>query len=313
MACYHPIRGYRSKDGPNKQTGKWPIVFDIKDGYSDMAMDLPCGQCIGCRLERSRQWAVRCIHEASLHKHNCFITLTYSEMPPGETLNKEDFPLFMKRLRKKYGPCIRFFQCGEYGSKCAHCGLNKNDCLRLGCRNFKTALGRPHHHAIIFNFDFSDKILFKSKPTPLYISPELQGLWKYGFSTVGAVTFESAAYVARYITKKVNGPQAPDHYQGKQPEYITMSRRPGIAHEWFQRYKNDVYPNDYVVIRNGIKCRPPSYYDKLYDLTNAQESLYVKYRRRKHAREDEDNKTVQRLEVREQIQQLKANQLIRPL
>lgn len=315
MACYHPIRGYRSKEGPNKDTGRWPIVFDVKEGYADMKMDLPCGQCIGCRLERSRQWAVRCIHEASLYERNCFITLTYNDqnMPDNESLNKRDFPLFMKRLRKKYGNGIRFFQCGEYGAKCKSCGHNMYDCQRIGCRNFKEGLGRPHHHAIIFNHDFEDRILFKSKPSRLYLSAELMSLWRYGFSTIGDVTFESSAYVARYITKKINGDMATDHYGDKEPEYITMSRRPGIAYDWFKQFKDDVYPNDYLVIRNGVKCRPPAYYDSLYDLTDPQESLYVRYRRRKKARQTEDERSPKRLHVREQIQKLKAEKLIRPL
>jgi hypothetical protein len=138
-------------------------------------------------------------------------------------------------------------------------------------------------------------------------------LWRYGFSTIGDVTFESSAYVARYITKKINGDMAADHYGDKEPEYITMSRRPGIAYDWFKQFKDDVYPNDYLVIRNGVKCRPPAYYDSLYDLTDPQESLYVRYRRRKKARQTEDERSPKRLHVREQIQKLKAEKLIRPL
>ena len=79
MACYHPITAYRSKAGRDPKTGKWPVVFNISQGYADMPITLPCQQCIGCRLERSRQWAIRCMHEASLYDKNCFLTLTYSD------------------------------------------------------------------------------------------------------------------------------------------------------------------------------------------------------------------------------------------
>ena len=130
MACYHPMTAYRSRAGRDPKTGKWPVVFNITQGYADMEVSVACGQCIGCRLERSRQWAIRCVHEASLHPINCFITLTYSpehehrlyvpypDLETGEvignqlSLRKDDFVLFMKRLRKKFGEGIRFFHCG---------------------------------------------------------------------------------------------------------------------------------------------------------------------------------------------------------
>jgi hypothetical protein len=133
MPCYFPITAWRSKDGKN-EAGKWPVVFKPTAGYLDKELKLPCGRCIGCRLERSRQWAVRCVHEASLHEKNCFITLTYSpeNLPKDGSLDVSHFQKFMKRFRKRFGPGIRFFHCGEYGE----------------------SLSRPHYHACIFGFDF---------------------------------------------------------------------------------------------------------------------------------------------------------------
>ena len=204
MACFHPITAWRANVGVNAGTGKVPIVFKKEYGLPETEMQVPCGQCIGCRLERSRQWAIRCVHEASLYPINCFITLTYSpeyedrlrislpDIETGEVVGsqlsltsqcKRDYVLFMKRLRKKFGEGIRFFHCGEYGEE----------------------NGRPHHHAIIFNHDFADKKVWKTNNgVVLYRSKMLEELWPYGFATVGCVSFESAAYVARYITKKVN-------------------------------------------------------------------------------------------------------------
>lgn len=194
MPCYSPLEAWR----PVKSTrSKNPFIFSYHpEKCSSVSPDLtlPCGQCIGCRLERSRQWAVRCVHEASLHKRNCFITLTYNNdhLPEDRGLHYDHFQLFMKRLRKKYGEGIRFYMCGEYGEK----------------------LGRPHFHACLFNHDFSDKTPWKTTETgfKLFRSKELEELWPYGYSSVGAVSFESAAYVARYIMKKVNGEAAEMHY-----------------------------------------------------------------------------------------------------
>lgn len=207
---------------------------------------------------------MRCVHEAELHKQNCFITLTYNpeNLPEDSSLSLEDFQLFMKRFRKKYSDVkIRFFHCGEYGAK--------NE--------------RPHDHAIIFGFDFPDKQLLKTvRGNPVYTSEILAGLWGKGFCTVGAVTFESAAYVARYVLKKVTGEMAEGYYDGRRPEYVTMSRREGIAADWYEKYKTDVYPQsdadekrDEVIIR-GKPMKPPRFYDNRLKLQNREMYDFIK-------------------------------------
>lgn len=306
MTCYHSQRAWRSKEGRNPDTGKWPIVFNEADGFSDMVVQIPCGKCVGCLLDRSKNWAIRCVLEASLWPKNCFITLTYApeHLPDNGSLVKEHFTLFMKRLRKKYGEGIRFFQCGEYGS----CG------------------NRPHYHACLFNFDFPDKVLWKrnSSGSLLYRSPSLEKLWPYGFSTIGEVTIESAAYVARYVIKKMDGVQI--DYGDRLPEYVNMSRRPGIAHDWFQKYCSDVYPIDFVVINDKIKARPPRYFDNLYDVIDADSMVRIRADRRERA----DKKMLEqypdiylpmkargltpdsdRLDVRERVQKIKLKKLKR--
>jgi len=138
MACYHPIQAWRSKK-VNKETGKRSIVFQRSEAFVDMPVVVPCGQCIGCRLEKSRQWAIRCVHESKCHDDNIFVTLTYNNenLPKDGSLCLADLQKFMKRLRKKYGAGIRYFACGEYGEK----------------------LKRPHYHVCIFglNFPMRDK------------------------------------------------------------------------------------------------------------------------------------------------------------
>jgi hypothetical protein len=287
MPCYHPITGYRARSGRSPVTGLWPIVFSISSGYKDLPVVVPCGQCIGCRLERSRVWAVRCVHESSLYLKNCFVTLTYANA--GSTLVKRDFVLFIKRLRKKFGIGIRYFHCGEYGEKFL----------------------RPHHHACIFNFDFPDKKLWSVKHgNRLYTSENLDELWGYGYCIIGDVTFDSAAYVARYILKKVTGNMAESHYDGRVPEYTSMSRRPGIASSWFNKYKNDVLSIDGVIV-DGNKCKPPRYYDKLYDIDNKLAMQMIKARRRSQI--NLVNNTYERLRVREICTVAKLNQLNRSI
>ncbi len=299
MPCYHSIPAWRSAQVG--ASGKQQITFKRQDGVG-FTLKLPCGQCRGCRLERSRQWAMRCVHEASLYESNCFVTLTYSDenLPEGGTLVKKHFQDFMKRLRFKYSDtAIRFFHCGEYGSR----------------------YGRPHYHACLFNFDFLDKELYKEVGgIPLYTSVALSQLWQHGFSTVGAVTFESAAYVARYIMKKVTGDRADEHYRRVDvvtgevtnllPEYTTMSRRPGIAREWYERYSEDVFPDDEVVLR-GRSMNPPRYYDTLYEIEDPQAYSLLKSRRRRALERMSSDLTPERMRVRERCQELAESRLIR--
>lgn len=244
MPCYHPITAYKSR--VLNENGKREISFNPNGAYSDLRVELPCGRCIGCRLERSRQWAIRCMHEASLHDENSFITLTYSpeQLPEGETLVLSDMQKFIKRLRKSYSDKkIRYFACGEYGD------------------NFK----RPHYHVLLFGFRFDDEEVLCKGSYELRRSDELERLWPFGFCSIGDVTFESAAYVARYCLKKITGEKADEHYQGRQPEFTTMSRRPGIGRDWLQKFESDVYPSDEVVVRGKHVCRPPRYYDQVLE------------------------------------------------
>jgi len=168
MPCFYPIPAWRAQT-VHPSTRKRGIVFNPRDGFADMALKVPCGQCIGCRLERSRQWAIRCLHESGLHERNCFITLTYDDehLPEGGTLVKQDWQLFIDRLRKRFRTKVRYFHCGEYGEQTR----------------------RPHYHAILFGHDFDDKTLWKrNHGNPLYRSKSLERLWPHGYSSIGACT-----------------------------------------------------------------------------------------------------------------------------
>lgn len=292
MVCYRPLTAYRS--GQQSVTFKRSHALD-----PTRPLKLPCGQCVGCRLEKSRQWAVRCMHEAKQHEHNCFLTLTYNNenLPKDMSLQPQHMTKFWKRLRKKYGNNIRYYYCGEYGER----------------------TGRPHYHACVFGFDFEDKKLWKmSQENALYRSESLEKLWPYGFSSIGLVTFESAAYVARYILKKRTGDAAEEHYNyvdsdgviySRMPEYTRMSRRPGIGKGWIEAYKGDVYPHDFVVIK-GNKYRPPRYYDEQLE---EEVKAELKAKRRRNAEKHVENNTPERRKVREQVHCEKVRRLVKPL
>lgn len=306
MPCYSPLAAWRGGVGPS---GKRQIVFSPpKVQARDCEISLPCGQCVGCRLERSRQWAMRCVHEASLYSRNAFVTLTYSNrfLPKDGSVSVREFQLFMKRLRKAYPEDrIRFFHCGEYGEK----------------------LGRPHYHACLFNFDFPDKKIFQVRPEgTLYTSDTLTRLWGKGDKErqlIGDVTFESAAYVARYIMKKVNGDAADPHYgvvdtatgeivSTRKPEYITMSRRPGIGRGWYDKYKTDVFPSDYLVTR-GVKVRPPKFYDAQLEKEDPLLLERLKRARVARALQVADDNTPERLKVKEEVKLSQVSKLKRSL
>lgn len=296
MVCYAPLSAFRALGSVGS-----PIHFGKAPLGAYRSFKVPCGQCAGCRLERSRQWAVRCMHEASLHDRNCFITLTYDDdhLPYGMTLVLKDFQDFMKRLRFKYGSGIRFFHCGEYGDR----------------------TGRPHYHACLFNHDFEDREYYRSnaRGDRVYTSKALDELWGHGFCTVGDVTFDSAAYVARYVMKKITGEMAHDHYNrvdedgvvyAQRPEYVTMSRRPGLGAGFIRRFMGDVYPDDFVLV-NGKKARPPRFYDGLYELEAPGELEKLKIARVRGAKQHADNNTPDRLKVRERIAKAKLERLKR--
>ena len=253
-----------------------------------MPLSVPCGQCIGCRLSRSRQWAIRCLHEASLWDTSCFITLTYRDdtLPPFGSLRKSDFQLFMKRLRARVGVRVRFFHCGEYGA----------------------VTKRPHYHALLFGYDFSDKRPWRvRRGLQCWRSSLLEELWPYGQSEIGSVSFESAAYVARYVVDKVTGERSDAHYRRLDvstgelvriaPEYCTMSRRPGIGREWFDKFGAEVYPADGVVVRGHLQ-KPPRYYDVAYELGDAAGFRRVRLKRKALAVGADS--TPERLDVRAQ-------------
>lgn len=293
MPCYHLISCYRSRNGN--------ISFQqVPD--SDL-IRIACGRCIGCRLERSRVWAQRLVDESRFHDETSFITLTYADecLPPGGSLYPRHFELFMKKLRKRLHPKrVRFFHAGEYGEK----------------------RGRPHYHAIIFGEDFINGRydLEESDLGDLtWTSPLLEHLWEHGDSRVGAVSFESCAYVARYVCKKVTGQRAEDVYwkydprSGEcfdlEPEYATQSRKPGIGFLHAVGYAKELLARDSVISR-GRECPLPRYYDKVLEKFHPECFEEVKLDRLVELSRS-GNRSPDRLKVREAVKNAQIGNLRR--
>jgi len=302
MPCFFPLEGWKGRE--TTQRGKRKVVFSAAAGFPELPVTVPCGQCIGCALERSRQWGVRLMHEKQMHDLSIFVTLTYSDenLPEGETLVKAHFQNFMKRLRKFHGSKIRYFHCGEYGE----------------------TTRRPHYHAILFGIDFADKTQHSKNPRgeTLYKSETLDKIWTHGHCLIGSVTTESCNYVARYIMKKVTGDKAENHYtmlntvtgeiHKQLPEYISMSLKPGIGASWYAKYFKDVFPSD-TVIANGKEQLPPKYYLKLLARQNPKAETKIKGKRIKRAKKHSADSTPERLRARLTCRQAKISNLTRTL
>lgn len=304
MVCYHPLQAVFSV----RDDGKKDVRFSnsaaklFQAGLSfvddDGRLSLPCGRCMGCRLERSRQWAVRIMHEASLYSHNCFVTLTFDDehlakMCPGGSLDRRHVQLFLKRLRRRFDDRkIRYYYCGEYGDR----------------------FERPHYHLCLFNLDFEDKVLHgRRNGFDYFESPSLRELWSFGFSVVTDLTFESAAYVARYCVKKVNGDMADEHYKGRLPEFGQASLKPGLGSGWLDKYGvSDVWRHDDVVV-NGNLCKPPRYYDRVLERLDPVAYAALKARREVVCKEREEDNTHARLLDKEKCHKARVKQLKRPL
>jgi hypothetical protein len=312
MQCFKPLTGYRAPGGQ--------VVFNPARAWRPLREEtVPCGRCIGCRLKRSAEWSLRIMHEASLHDNNCFLTLTYDDknIPHDGSLVKSDFQKFLKRYRKDVGRKIKYYMCGEYGSEYKLVGqsLIKID----------KSIGRPHYHACILgNSDLmrSDlELVACQNGNNLYTSETLEKLWPKGFVSVGQLTIESAAYVARYIMKKVTGDDAEAHYQKTcrvtgnvnqlQPEYATMSLRPAIGKEWYDQFKGDL-EKDFITF-DGKKYKPPKYYDRCLEKESLERFEALKDKRKEFAVLNKSDNTHERLRVKEICTERRVSLLKRTL
>lgn len=302
--CKSPLKGFAIGLTENRKTkymitsyhvdhvekirGKWTKQYDslissLAQEYVKEYTEIPCGHCIECYLNYSQQWANRCMLELSDYEPcECwFLTLTYddehicsvgSDVFSG-TLVKEDLQKFWKRLRKyverEIGEAsrIRYFACGEYGS----------------------TTFRPHYHAILFGFPWVDlcPIGLSKSGFPIYQSFTLTDIWKNGYVTVSPVTWETCAYTARYVLKKIDKSVSQELYERNNlvPEFVTMSRRPGIGYGYFELNKDQIYDFDEIILSTssgGKIVKPPKYYDSKYELCDPVAMEEIKNKRKEY-------------------------------
>ena len=308
MSCYRPLRGHRVPGGQIKFTD-WPDHLGDRAEWEDRLVSVSCGSCVGCLLDRSRDWAGRAVVEARGHARNSFVTCTYDDehLPEDWSLDKTHFRDFVKRARaarqyeaklknKKPEP-FRYLMCGEYGGENA----------------------RPHYHACVFGEDFArDAVVWsEEKDKRLWRSAELEKLWQKGMCIVGELTYASAAYVARYVMKKALEPDSCERVDPDtgecwtvEPEYVSMSRRPGLGKRWIAKYVEDVYPDDFLVL-NGKKHRTPKYFDRHLESADPEALEEIKRTRVQKARKHAKEQTRERLETREGIARRKMSRLQR--
>lgn len=244
MPCFRPITCWSPPDGG-------PVQFSEKRDHREI--EIPCGQCIGCRINRQQMWAFRCLAEASLHRHNWFATLTYApeHLPPNGELDHRHWQLFAKRARKRLGP-FRYLMCGEYGEQTL----------------------RPHYHALLFGLDVPDAVRIGMRRNhPIFRSATLSDLWGLGLCELGTVTPQSARYCAGYVLKDSRAPELVNEYTGElmplKAPYGRMSLKPGLGDAWVRRYYPEVFAHGACYAQDQ-RYRIPDRFKDLLDEINPE-------------------------------------------
>lgn len=237
MSCTNPYLAHRLADGSIKflNRDEWSIARAEYYFGKDNVFFIPCGKCSACRLQKRKEYAVRCAMEAKSYGDQVsFITLTYDDEHLKSYLVKRDLIYFIKKVRNK-GFKVRYFGCGEYGA----------------------TTKRPHYHLILFGFLPNDlKLLNKSASgQPLFTSKVVSDLWKKGFCTVQHFSPEVAGYVAGYVNKKL----------GLEDGFLVMSKKPGLGYQYMFDNLSKFQDFDFVCddFGNIKKVHSPRYFDKI--------------------------------------------------
>lgn len=210
-----------------------PFLLKTTEGQ---IIEMPCGNCLACKIQRSREWAMRLLHELEYWEKATFITLTYApeHLPEKSSLKPDDLQKFWKRLRKELkDKKIKYFACGEYGEK-------------------EDKTHRPHYHAIVFGLGPEDEKLISE-------------IWAMGNVFAGTVTYDSCRYVCDYIMKKYNSKKEKEIYAdtGRKNPYKTCSQGLGLR---FALDNRDSLEEDQGLTVRGVPCGVPRYYRKKLDM-----------------------------------------------
>lgn len=308
MKCPNLVTRYLVLDA----NGKWTTVSKVPGDTSPYrVVKHPCGHCHACRVNHSKKWAARCVHEAQCHSQNIFLNLTVNDdsliklFHSVPITDRQRLAVIRHRKRFSYQPQGSFSYDVLKGGRVYSLSHRP---IQLFIKRLRRALGgtkikyfcageygpsnlRPHWHIIIFGYRPSDLIPFNRRgKNVVYTSPFIDRLWSdpvtgdpYGYSLIGNVTPASAQYVAQYSLKKLKGSDNRENYYGEsEPEYLRASQ--GIGKEWINKYWREVYSNSGIVLDGKPFCGIPRYYDKFmrkehpeehtaYSLASARESL----------------------------------------
>lgn len=305
MSCYKPlIRIYSPENREisgqvyslarfSERVGKKLKYEDLM--YEQKVMLIPCGQCIGCRIQQREDWTTRIELEARQwpKEQVWFITLTYDDdhvpgmiLSTGEIMRKvqyvwkpgkktpesvqtllyTDVQKFLKRLRKAYRGKLRYFCAGEYGEQTA----------------------RPHYHMILYGWEPTDlKQLYKIHHNGYFTSETLCKIWGNGNVQIAQATPETYRYVAGYVTKKmyeIDGKKANAYYElGQQKPFACMSLKPGLGDAYYQEHKEEIWNQGYIQCTNGKQAQIPRYYEKMMEKENPERLWRIKQNRQRKA------------------------------
>ena len=308
MPCYSPIKAWEKRHP--EDNGNYGITFTPAEAQLDSPIDIPCGGCIGCRLDKAADWSTRATNELRYHDDACFITLTYNDdhLPNDKSINRDDPRNFLRRLRRAYpDQKIRYFGCGEYG---------KNQQGEINPFTGKPDIGRPHYHYIIYGMNFDDRRLINDDDIPQYESQQLEELWGKGFTSLGNADQKNIDYISQYTTKKINGNMAADHYKyldpvtgeeiNRQPEFISVSTQPGIGSQWFDDFEGDCLKG-FITNGKGRVQKIPKYYKRQMKERFCSENYEtVKKNTMKHVKPDHPDNSPERLKAREEVVKYRA-------
>lgn len=200
---------------------------------------VPCGKCRHCRTQRAREWATRCVHEASTQERSSFITLTYAEehLPESRALDNGVLTKFFKRLRKGIEPRrCKYFACGEYGDQ----------------------FGRPHYHVLLFGED-ENTLRFDAGGIRNGCYYGRLAAWPFGHAFIGQVSYDSARYVAGYLHKD----NRPGAYGGRRPPFGVKSN--GLGKQYCLANRDRLTANLGDTLR-GIPVGLPMAYRRWLDI-----------------------------------------------
>lgn len=296
MPCYHPITAYDVTDKYFTNSEKRKIVFHVHPrlhmelSRAGRVIQIPCGQCIGCRLAYSRDWANRCMLELPYYDQSWFVTLTYDDahvpktwtvdketgevVAPAMSLRSRDLQLFLKQVRYRFpDDRIRFFGAGEYGDNSL----------------------RPHYHIIIFGLHLQDLQPYKKSVLGFqyFNSDALSRCWidgtdgsQRGYVVVGSVSWDTCAYVARYILKKQKGATASLYSDlGIEPEFSRMSLKPGIGTQYYRDHP-EIMKFDKINVcapSGGRSFTHPHILRRMYEIDDPSGAFELSERRRLNA------------------------------